>query len=106
MKMQTLNSRWMRLTLSLVACPIFDWILWRGGSKTPGSAVSSWIENIVLEPGTMLALLLVGVHGRLMSFLIVEFATTSLVIFAITYGLLTIIARALEDRLSRRPSAN
>jgi hypothetical protein len=35
MKIQTVNSRRTRLVLSLVACPIFGWILWKGSDQTP-----------------------------------------------------------------------
>jgi hypothetical protein len=64
MRLPTFTSRWMRLLFSLLACPIFGWILWIGRTQAP----LSWIANLILAPETFLALALVGVHGNASAF--------------------------------------
>jgi hypothetical protein len=99
MKIQTVNSRRTRLVLSLVACPIFGWILWKGSDQTP----LSWIANLFLTPGTFLALLLVGAHGKASAFFAVELTITAICILATTYGLLTLFLRILERKSAGGP---
>jgi hypothetical protein len=94
MKIPAFSSRWTRLLLSLLACPIFGWILWKGSARAP----LSWIANLILAPGTFLALVFVGAHGNASAFFAVELTISAICILAATYGLLTLFLRILGSK--------
>ena len=96
MELRFLHSNLVRLGIAILICPIVDLLLWH---RIPSTATdtSSWIDSLILAPGTLLGLLLAGAHSGSW-YWIVLWSTTSILIISISYYLLALAIRFVAGK--------